>query len=176
MQCSEDDVSLFVASTIAWLSIGSRTTGPTAAATKILERISRALEALSKRHGRRNCPGCINSDGDWLEALSYDFRWRRGQFWNLHRGSARRLFHHFETLYSQGALTGDAKDVTTNLHICLERSHEYAEVCEVQGCKWNSHTCESLTVCRLLDIYSQSDDIKSTVNSLSSSEKDISIK
>ena len=176
-QSSVDDINLFVASTIAWLSIGSRTAEPSAAALAILDKISNTLEALVERNGRKNCSGCMNSDSDWLEALSYDFRWRHGQFWNLYGRAARRIFHHFETLYSQGVLTGDAKDIAANLHICLERSHEHAEVCDTEGCRWMSHACRGWAACELLDVRVHGDDASSTDTSFSGKlEKRVSVK
>lgn len=173
--CSEDDINLFVASTIAWLSIGPHTVEPTAAALQILEKIAQTTGALRKRRGRSHCAGCMNSDSDWLEALSYDFRWREGRFWNLYRPTARRIFHYFEALYHQGVLSGDLNDISTNLHICLEKSHEEVEACEVEGCKWAFHTSQEQTGCWSLDEpIRDTDDVK-LVSAASVSEKEITL-
>lgn len=150
-QCSDDDLNIFIATTISWLSIMGADTRivdsePSEAITMVLKKIADATAAITERRGRRHCQGCLTDDSDWLEALSYDFRWRHGNLWSLYPTSARLIFHHFEALYAQGLLTGNKDDTATNLHICLHRLHRDMEACETEGCRWISHNCEDCPI------------------------------
>ena len=153
-QCSDDDLNIFLTTAISWLSIAyfSPETPNTESevVTGILKKITSAAEAVVGRRGRKYCQGCLVDDSDWLRVLSYDFLWRGGNFWKTYPSFARQISHHIESSHSQGFLTGNKDDIATYLHTCLERSHQGVVACEVDGCRWMSHSCETGSTCPLL--------------------------
>ena len=125
---------MFVIISVRWLNNADVDSEPPATISGILEKMITAAQAISCR-SRRDTHGCEDAeDLAWIYQLWGECGSLSARYGQLFR----RLLHIFETSYCRDFLVGDQDTIRRRLHECLN----WGRTCEVEGCRWISHTCD----------------------------------